>query len=152
MLAERFRDEAALRDAVGARAEALMYAGRHFESALLASARLDLARRAGSAVQQAQAAMALGVIVAEDDPRASLDAFRESVDVSRRLGLRLYELLGHSNLAETAVDLGEWAAADEALAAGRRSAASRAARPTRAWCSPLRCSRPTAGTPTQSSG
>ncbi len=118
VLAERFRDEAALRDAVGARAEALMYAGRHFESALLASARLDLARRAGSATQQAQAAMALGVIVAEDDPRASLDAFRESVDVSRRLGLRLYELLGHSNLAETAVDLGEWAEADEALAAG----------------------------------
>jgi hypothetical protein len=95
-----------------------MFEGRHFESALLARARLDLARRTGSVADTAQAAMALGVVVVEDDPWGALEAFRESVDISRRLGLRLYELLGQSNLAETAVDLGEWEAADAAIAAG----------------------------------
>jgi class 3 adenylate cyclase len=117
VLAEQLDDDEALSDAVGARSLALLNAGRHYESGLLARGRLELARRSGTLAQAAMAASALSVVMWHQDARASLEAQREAVVLSRQGGLRLYELLSQANLAEAAIDVGDWAAAEEALAA-----------------------------------
>jgi class 3 adenylate cyclase len=116
VLAQTMDGEDAVRPAAAARAFGLMMAGRHFEARLFLDAGVDLARRDGSPLDQARALMHFGVAVNEDDPRAALDAMLECAALAGRAGVRPIEGLALANASEGAVDLGEWEAADRALA------------------------------------
>jgi len=108
-------DDSALREAVAARAFAVHMAGRHLESRLFEEASLAMARRSGSPLAQARALMHMGVTIVEDDPRAALTTMLECASLAATIGVRPMQMLALANASEGAVDLGEWAASDDAL-------------------------------------
>jgi class 3 adenylate cyclase len=116
-LAEESGDPGALRAAASAKGWALMNIGRHWEGALLARGVLDLAERSGSTLDFARAWMSLGVGMAEEDPRAAMNAFLTAAEHSAAAGVRPLESLNHANASEAATDVGEWDIADHELAA-----------------------------------
>ena len=110
--------EAAVREAVAARALSTLMAGRHLEARLFMEAVVSMARRSGSPAAQALALIHFGVSVVEDDPRAALRAMLDCAALSKAAGLRPSQGLALANASEGAVDLGEWDIAEESLEEG----------------------------------
>ncbi|MFZ2013928.1 MAG: hypothetical protein WAV00_08920 [Nocardioides sp.] len=108
-------DDAALGEAVEARAFVLHMAGRHLESGVLESATVALTRRADNRVELARALLGYGVFLIEDDPRAALEAWLESARLAGSIGLRPMQALALANVSEAVADLGDFDAAEQAL-------------------------------------
>jgi tetratricopeptide (TPR) repeat protein len=108
-------EQHAVREAVAARGFATMMAGRHLEARVLMESAVEMARRTGSSTAQMRALMNLGVAIAGDDPRGSLEAMLECAELAGAVGMRPTEGLALANAAESAVDVGEWDVADRAL-------------------------------------
>ncbi|HEV3212279.1 MAG TPA: adenylate/guanylate cyclase domain-containing protein [Acidimicrobiales bacterium] len=114
-LAERQGDVAALARALGTRSLALFNLGRHREAVMLGRGMVALASDAGALREQGVALMGLGLYALPDDPRESIRASLESAEVARRGGHRQMENTNLLNAAETAITLGDWAAARHLL-------------------------------------
>ena len=108
-------DDATLWQAVEARSFAVHIAGRHLESVMLQKESVAIARRGGNQAAEASALISRGVLFNEEDPRASLAAFLESARLSASIGMRPAQALALANASETAVDLGDFDAAERAL-------------------------------------
>ncbi len=115
MLAQRWPDERALREATAARALALRLAGRRFEAQLLYESYVDQAARSGSTFEQASAYMLLGVFLYEEDPRGGVEASLRAAELADIAGVRPLQGMALANAAEGAVDVGDWDVAEGAL-------------------------------------
>jgi class 3 adenylate cyclase/tetratricopeptide (TPR) repeat protein len=115
-LAERLGDVELLGDAIGAKAGVLFDLGRHREGAMLARGVFELAKSAGSTIDQARALLTLSLYVQDEDLRGSMTVALESADLARKAGDRVVETTNLLNAAEVATFLGELDRADEVLA------------------------------------
>jgi class 3 adenylate cyclase/tetratricopeptide (TPR) repeat protein len=114
-LAERVEQREVLAEAISSKAGALYQLGRHREAGILTKGMLELANESGIQRVRAQALMAIGIALGEDDPVGSLQASLESADAARRAGVQGLELIALPNAVESAIELGRWADADDAL-------------------------------------
>ncbi len=115
-LAEESADVDALRIAAAARSWVRFNEGRHWEAVLLARGVVELAQSSRSGVDVSRAYAGLGVSLADDDPRAALQAFADSAAAAAAVGARLLQMQGLANVSEAATDTGRWDVADRALA------------------------------------
>ena len=115
-MAERHHLTEILAEALGAKSQGLFNLGRHREAASLARGVLDLADELGSLRMRGEVLMGIGVYGGEDDPAGTFDAFVESAEVARRSGDRHLEMVALPNLAESAIELGRWNEAEDAIA------------------------------------
>jgi len=115
-LAERNHLTETLVEALGAKSLGLFNLGRHREATILARGTLQLAEEIGSIRIAGEAFMGIAVYGSEDDPIGSLHAFEEAADMARRAGDRPLELVTLPNLAESAIELGHWPEAEDAIA------------------------------------
>ena len=114
-LAERHDLTEVLAYALGAKSLGLFTLGRHREATILARGALVLAEELGSLRMRGEALMGVAVYGSEDDPAGSLRAFAESTEMARRAGDRHLEMVALPNLAESAIELGRWDEADDAI-------------------------------------
>ena len=114
-IAERLHLTDVLIEALGAKSQAYFNLGRHREATILGHGELELADEIGSLRYRSLALMAIGLGSAEEDPAGSVRAFLESAEAARRGGDRNREVLGLTNAAEGAIELGSWEEAEEAL-------------------------------------
>ncbi len=114
-LAERLDMSQVVAETIGWKSVALLNVGRHREALMLAIGSLHLMQKVGDSQALSLAYTNLGVLLAEDDPKAALQAFLDSLEAARRAGIRDLEVLGYANTAEAAIDVGQWAEADRAL-------------------------------------
>ncbi len=103
-------------EAIGAKSLALFNLGRHREATILARGTLTLAEEMGSLRMRGEALMGIAVYGSEDDPIGSFRAFAECAEISRRAGDRHLEMVALPNLAESAIELGRWDEAEDAMA------------------------------------
>jgi hypothetical protein len=75
-----------------------------------------LAEEMGSLRIRGEALMGIAVYGSEDDPIGSFRAFAECAEISRRSGDRHLEMVALPNLAESAIELGRWDEAEDAIA------------------------------------
>jgi len=115
-LAEETGDFEALRAAASSRSWSLFNSGRHWEAVLLARGVVELAERSGSTYELGRAQMGLGVVLGEDDPHGSMQAFLDAAETATQAGVRPLRWMNLANAAEAAADVGAWDVADRALA------------------------------------
>ena len=115
-LAERHHLTEILTEAIGAKSLGLFNLGRHREATILARGTLTLADELGSLRMRGEALMGIAVYGSEDDPIGSLRAFTECAEAARRAGDRHIEMVALPNLAESAIELGRWEQAEDAMA------------------------------------
>ncbi|HEX5950083.1 MAG TPA: hypothetical protein VFZ96_03695, partial [Actinomycetota bacterium] len=113
---ERDRLDDVLAEGISQKAWALGNVGRHREAAILMRGALELSEEHSSMEFRAEVLMGMAIVEMEDDPRSGLRYSLETVDAARRASVRSIEIQGMANAAEIAVDLGEWATADDLLA------------------------------------
>ena len=114
-LAEPLRLDEVVAMSLITKASALVYGGRRREGhALLEGAVLD-ARAHGQHVAALRGSNNLASFMADIDPRGSLEQTREGMALSRRLGLRSFDVYHAGNAAGVAERLGEWAWAEAAI-------------------------------------
>ncbi|MBA3737598.1 MAG: AAA family ATPase [Actinobacteria bacterium] len=114
-IAERLHLREVMIEALDAKGQAFFNLGRHREAAILARGELALADELGSLRYRAWALLGIGVYINEEDPAGALQAMLECADTARRAGDRGTEMVALPNLAESAIELGRWAEADDAL-------------------------------------
>jgi len=101
--------------ALDAKGGAYFNLGRHREATILGYGELALADEVGSLRYRSWALMAIALGKLEEDPAGSFRAMLESAETARRAGDRLGEMQALPNSAETAIELGSWDEAEEAL-------------------------------------
>ena len=80
--------------------------GRHFEAIALIEGARRLLERSGQPPLLTRAINNLASILADDDPRASLETARAGLDVMARLGQRAFTMV--DNAVGSAIRIGEW--------------------------------------------
>jgi tetratricopeptide (TPR) repeat protein len=83
--------------------------GRTIEGRALIEAALTLAERAGNGPLTARSAFHLSLALIEEDPRASVEAGRRTIELSRRYGIGPLRLTTLMNTVEAALAVGDWA-------------------------------------------
>ena len=114
-IAERHALEEEFRSMLVRKANILFSLGRHREGVMLAQGLVAIARQSDDLTALGDALMNLGVLSAEEHPRLALEAFLGAADAARRSGNRFDEMMGMSNAAESATDVGEFDRADRLL-------------------------------------
>ena len=114
-IAERHAQEEEFRSMLLRKANILFSLGRHREGVILAQGLVAIARQGDDLTALCEALMNLGVLSAEEHPRLALDAFLGAADAARRSGNRFDEIMGMSNAAESATDVGDFDRADQLL-------------------------------------
>ena len=114
-IAERHAQEEEFRSMLLRKANILFSLGRHREGVILAQGLVAIARQGDDLTALCEALMNLGVLSAEEHPRLALDAFLGAADAARRSGSRFDEIMGMSNAAESATDVGDFDRADQLL-------------------------------------
>jgi len=114
-IAERLHLTDVMIEALDAKGLAYFNLGRHREATILGHGELELADEIGSLRYRSWALMAIGVASMEEEPAGALRAFLESAEAARRAGDRGGEMLGLTNAAEGAIELGSWDEAEDAL-------------------------------------
>ncbi|HSG87467.1 MAG TPA: adenylate/guanylate cyclase domain-containing protein [Candidatus Limnocylindrales bacterium] len=104
-------------EGLGQKGIALSLIGRPLEARALLEASLRMATDAGLAAESARAAFQLALILIDPDPRASVAASRQAVDLTRRYGMGPLRLATLMNAVEAALRVGDWAWLDEELEA-----------------------------------
>jgi class 3 adenylate cyclase/tetratricopeptide (TPR) repeat protein len=116
IVAERVGTDAALVDALSARASALFDVGRHREAVLLARGAVDIARKGGARQPRVHALMTLSVMLVEESPQETLETMLACAEAAREAGARMPELFSLTNALESAIDLGAFREAEAILA------------------------------------
>ena len=114
-IAERLHLTDVMIEALDAKGGAYFNLGRHREATILGRGALELADEIGSLRYRSWALMAIGIGSLEEDPAGALRAILESAETARRAGDRSGEMLGLTNAAEGAIELGSWEEAEEVL-------------------------------------
>jgi class 3 adenylate cyclase/tetratricopeptide (TPR) repeat protein len=102
-------------DAFTTKGAALNYLGRHFEAIALIEAGRRLLERSGNDALVTRAINNLASVLADDDPRASVEAARDGLEIIARRGERGFTLV--DNAVQGSVRLGNWDWALELLEA-----------------------------------
>ena len=114
-IAERLHLTDVMIEALDAKGGAYFILGRHREATILGRGALELADEIGNLRYRSWALMAIGLGTLEEDPAGAVRAILESAETARRAGDRAGEMLGLTNAAEGAIELGSWDEAEEAL-------------------------------------
>ena len=115
-LAERLDLPELFSEGLGIRAATLWGLGRRREAMIANEGVLAFAEETGSQRDIALALQSRGIFLIEEDPLRAMQAEFESAEFARKSGSRPLEITALANGVESAVDLGRWQEADEALA------------------------------------
>ena len=98
------------------RATVLGAEGRQTEAVAVLRGALEVAEEHGLTEVQVRAHINLGFVTVTDEPRVAFETSRRGLDLALRFGLSPYLVFLESNTVSTAYFLGEWDAAEAALA------------------------------------
>ncbi len=107
--AERLRLADLVIDGMQQKGHSYLLVGRTIEGRALLESSLQLAERASPGPLTARAAFTLALGLIEEDPRASVELGRRTVELSRRFGMGSLRLTTLMNTAEVSLAVGEWA-------------------------------------------
>ena len=107
--AERLRLPELVGEGMRTLGNALWLMGRPIEGRALMEGSLRIAERAAPGPATARATFFLALSLGEEDPRASVELGRRTVELCRRFGLGPMRLVALMNATEAALAVGEWA-------------------------------------------
>ena len=93
---------------LNSKAQAAFYQGRLWEAIALGEGARRLAEQQGLPIELLRVSTNLTSILALDDPLATIEAERQTIDLARRLGRRESEIVVLSNMAEDIRRVGDW--------------------------------------------
>jgi tetratricopeptide (TPR) repeat protein len=110
-LAEQVADPLVLARAVGRRARALFFLGRHEEAVAHTRRHTALAEASGDLAEQAAGLIELSCLILYDDLQQAKAAAQQGIDIARRVGHRGRETVNLMNCVQIDIWIGDWAEA-----------------------------------------